>query len=145
MPEPFTRLIPVGADLAEVGRVQRELAGLWEEFALPAELENPVSLALEEVLSNVLRHGGTAGVPLDVRVAFEAGAQGFAFEVSDSAAPYNPLDHADPDLTLPLAQRRPGGLGVFIVKKLADELRYQRRDGRNHLRFFKRFPPAAPA
>jgi sigma-B regulation protein RsbU (phosphoserine phosphatase) len=59
--------------------------------------------------------------------------------VSDSAGEYNPLARADPDLTLPLEQRRPGGLGVFLVKQLADEVSYERREGRNHLRFLKRF------
>lgn len=138
MPEPFTITLEVGDDLSEVGRVQEELESLWASRRLPEEVDNPVSLALEEVLSNVLRHAATAGQSSEIRVTFTGSATGFAFEVSDSAAAYDPLARPDPDIALPLEQRRPGGLGVFLVKKLADEVTYRRMDGRNHLRFFKR-------
>lgn len=139
MPEPFTKTIEVRDDIAEVGRVQRELTELWEKLALPADLEMPVGLALEEVLSNVLRHGRMDGCPRGIRVTFNVREQGFEFEVSDAATPFDPLARPEPDITLGLDQRRPGGLGVFIVKKLADELNYERREDRNHLRFLKYF------
>jgi anti-sigma regulatory factor (Ser/Thr protein kinase) len=135
----FTKTVEVRDNVSEVGRIQCEFSALWQQLGLPADIENDVSLALEEVLSNVLRHSSSNGRPREIRVTFNCGPAGFAFEVSDSADPYDPLARPDPDLTLPLEQRRGGGLGVFLVKQLADELSYERRDGRNQLRFFKRF------
>jgi len=143
MPEPITLTLEVADDLAEVGRVQEELSSLWASRALPGEIEPTVSLALEEVLSNVLRHGRRNGTPFGIRVTFAVDAAGFEFEVSDGAEAYNPLARPDPDLTLSLEQRRPGGLGVFLVKQLADEVGYEHRNGRNHLRFRKLFGPRA--
>ena len=93
----------------------------------------------EEALSNVLRHSVSVGRPKEIRVTFEARATGFSFEVSDGAMAYNPLARPGPDVARPLAERRPGGLGVFLVKRLAGEVTYEHRDGRNHLRFLKRF------
>ena len=139
MPDVMTRTIEVGGELSEVSRVQEELEQLWEAASLPGEIECTVSLALEEVLSNVLRHGGEGSGQGGTLVTFRVLDRGFEFEVSDCGLAYDPLLRPDPDLKAPLEERRPGGLGVFLVKKLADEVSYQRRDGRNNLRFFKKF------
>jgi len=138
--EAYSQTIEVGDDLSEVARVQEELSSLWATHLLPEETELVVSLALEEVLSNVLRHGRTDGESAEIQVTFTVDSGGFAFEVSDRAAPYNPLLRPDPDVDLPLEQRKAGGLGVFIVKRLADTVSYERRDGKNCLRFRKAFP-----
>jgi anti-sigma regulatory factor (Ser/Thr protein kinase) len=139
MTEPYFEKIHVGDELAEVERVQEVLCALWESRELPPELEHTVSLALEEVLSNVLRHGHAGCRSREITVTFRVDAAGFEFEVADGAAPFDPLARPDPDVTLPLERRKPGGLGVFLVKRLADELAYEFKDGRNHLRFRKQF------
>jgi anti-sigma regulatory factor (Ser/Thr protein kinase) len=137
--EPFRQTIAVGDGLSEVGRIQEELAALWERMALPADMEGTVSLALEEALSNVLRHSKAEGGSRGIEVVFQVEPDGFEFEISDSTTEYNPLARPDPDVTLPLEKRRPGGLGVYLVKQLADEVSYERREGKNRLRFLKRF------
>src|SRR5262249_8114123 len=138
MMEPYQQIIPVRDDLTEVGRVQEELNELWTTRSLPPDIEPSVSLALEEVLSNVLRHGASNGSSR-IQGVFRVDTEGFEFEVSDAAPEYNPLTRPDPDVNLPLHERRPGGLGVYIVKQLADELSYERLEGRNRLRFRKFF------
>jgi serine/threonine-protein kinase RsbW len=88
--------------------------------------------ALDEVLSNVVRHGwqGQPGT-IDVTFAREAGT--VRVEVSDSGAPFNPLLSAAPDTSAPLEHRAVGGLGITLVRALAHELHYERRDERNCL------------
>jgi len=139
MIEPFAKTIAVNDDVKEVGRIQDDLAALWSQYELPPAAENVVSLALEEVLSNVLRHSRVEGRSADVRVTFTIHPSWFEFEVSDSAPPFNPLLQPDPDLDRPLEERRPGGLGIFLVKRLADYIAYDRSGRRNHLRFRKFF------
>jgi anti-sigma regulatory factor (Ser/Thr protein kinase) len=142
MPEFTSRSFAVRDDLTEVSRIQEELEAFWKALHLPDETGNVVSLALEEVLSNVLRHGRQTGKSSEILVCFRADPLGFEFEVSDAGTPYNPLLRADPDLTLPISERRPGGLGVYMVKQLADAVTYEWRDSRNHVRFLKRLPVA---
>ena len=55
----------------------------------------------------------------------------------DSGIKYNPLANEDPDLELELHERQIGGLGVFMVKKLTDEVTYEYTDGKNILKFRK--------
>jgi len=130
-----SEVLRVRNDLTEISRLQEVFAGLAEEWRLPSEIEFKISLALEEVLSNVLRHGCMPGAEHKIEVRLARDGEGIEFEVIDDGIAYDPLSRPDPDVTLPLDQRRPGGLGVFLVRKIADELRYERSEGRNHLFF----------
>jgi anti-sigma regulatory factor (Ser/Thr protein kinase) len=132
----------VAPDLAEVERLNALLSQSWVERELPPEQEMPVTLALEEILSNVIRHNAAAGAAeISARFTFEPAA--FELEVVDNGHPFNPLELPPLDPAAPLEDRRPGGMGVFILRQLADELRYEYRDGRNRLVFRKNWQPSA--
>jgi anti-sigma regulatory factor (Ser/Thr protein kinase) len=139
MIEPFVQTFQVGDSLTEVTRIQDLLGAIWDEHGLPPENESDASLMVEEVLTNILRHGRHDGQACNIEMTLSCDAQGFEIHVSDTAAPYDPLARPDPDVTLSLENRRPGGLGVFMVKRLADQIAYQYVNGRNHLRIGKRF------
>ena len=138
------KLYRVHNDLAEVARVGDEVRGLWAEHGLPEDLEMPVTLALEEALSNVIRHGCLPGQEYDIQVRFAASERAVEIELSDNARPFDPLSLPPPNLDLPIEQRKPGGLGVFLVRQLMDEVSYEFRGGRNQLRFRKQLPASAP-
>ena len=57
--------------------------------------------------------------------------------IEDHGIPFNPLEREDPDTTLSADDRKIGGLGIFMVKKSMDEMKYEYRDGRNILTFRK--------
>jgi anti-sigma regulatory factor (Ser/Thr protein kinase) len=132
--------VSVRNDINEVARASEILAGFWADHRLPSEPEMDASLALEEILSNVIRHGCEPGRDYDIRVRISLGQGRYELEISDNATPYNPLLRPDPNLDLPIEQRTPGGLGVFLVKQLADDLRYEFENGRNILTFRKNLP-----
>ena len=106
--------------------------------ALDPEAVWPVHVALDEVLSNVVRHG-TGGRPnslIDVTFALEAGS--LEVTVVDDGPEWDPLTLPPPDTTAPLDARRPGGLGVHLVRNLMDRVTYTRDEDRNHLVFARR-------
>ena len=143
VPEPITQTLEVQNEISEVERANDVLRDLWVRHALPEDLEAPVSMCLEEVLSNVIRHGCLAGKEYDIKVRYtilDGGSGGIEVEVSDNGKPFDPLSLPPPDLTVPLEQRQAGGLGVFLVRKMMDEVHYQHRNGRNHFRFRKAWP-----
>lgn len=137
------RLFRVRNDLREVARVGDEVRALWMEQGFPEELEMPVTLALEEALSNVIRHGCVPEQEYDIRVHFSGNEQAVKIEVSDNARPFDPLSLPPPALDVPIQQRKIGGLGVFLVRKLMDEVTYEFREGRNRLCFRKQLSGAA--
>lgn len=143
MADPMVEILDVKNDLSEVGRANDALRELWVRCTLPDEFEMPVTLCLEEVLSNVIRHGCQPGQQCDIQVRYTLVAGGIEVEVSDDAQAFDPLSLPPPNLTAPLEQRKPGGLGVLLVRKMMDEVCYEYRDGRNHLLFRKYWPAAA--
>ena len=122
---------------ADVNEALREL---WRRHALPEDFEMPVTLCLEEVLSNVIRHGCTPGNSCDIEVRYQIFDGGIEVQVSDNARAFDPLSLPAPDLSAPLEKRQAGGLGVFLVRKMMDEVRYDYRDGRNRFVFRKYWP-----
>jgi anti-sigma regulatory factor (Ser/Thr protein kinase) len=143
MPEPIVQVLNFQNALSEVERANDALRELWVGCALPEDLEVPVVMCVEEVLSNVIRHGCRPGQDCDIQVRYTVlpGTPGcIEVEVSDNARAFDPLSLPSPDLTVPLEQRKAGGLGVFLVRKMMDVVHYERRDGRNHLLFRKHWP-----
>jgi phosphoserine phosphatase RsbU/P len=104
-----------------------------ERSGLPEELRNDVMVIVDEVLSNVLKHGSVAReqVELEIQLSIEDGALVLRF--ADSGTPFNPLSAAAPALELAESERPPGGVGIHLVKALTDSQRYARENGRNVL------------
>lgn len=59
-------------------------------------------------------------------------------EFRDHGVAFDPLAKPDPDVTLGIAERKVGGLGIYFVKKMMDEVRYARVDGENILTLVKK-------
>ena len=97
------------------------------------ELLLRIELVLEELLVNHVQHAyGPGGGDSEV-VCFRRAPDCFCLEVVDEAAPFDPLAHASPDLTLGPGDRPIGGLGIHMVRSLADQLSYRREAGKNVL------------
>lgn len=109
------------------------------------ELLLKIELVLEELLVNHVLHAYGSGEG-DSEVACSRRAPAcFCLEVVDEAAPFNPLGHATPDLTLAPEDRPIGGLGIHVVRSLADEISYRREAGKNVLTVCFALAPAAQA
>jgi serine/threonine-protein kinase RsbW len=102
-------------------------AGFSEAF------RSRVRLASEEALVNVIRHAypGTAG-PVEVNRTKAAGPA-LIVEIRDGGPAFDPLAVEAPDLDADLEKRRVGGLGVFFIRQVTDQVRYRRERGENVL------------
>ena len=88
-----------------------------------------IELVLEELLVNHVSHAYGSGEG-DSEVVCSCRPGFFCVEVVDEAAPFDPLQQASPDVTLAPGERPIGGLGIFMVRSLADEIHYRREAGR---------------
>ncbi len=98
-----------------------------------------IRLAAEEIFINIAHYAyapDTGRVNVTVEVEDEPRIARLIFK--DSGVPYDPLAKEDPDVSLPAGERKIGGLGIFLVKKTMDEMRYVYRDGCNILILEKR-------
>jgi len=92
-----------------------------------------IELALEELLVNIISYAYPEGEgPIELTCRPDARNR-LVFEIADSGVPFNMLAYGDPDTIAEIEERRIGGLGIFFVKQLMDEVHYRREDDRNIL------------
>lgn len=117
------------------------LAEWVDELGIPMELNMPINLALEEAVSNVMLYAypGRNDGKVFVEFAKAKDEQGekLIFTISDSGIPFDPTAKPEADITLSAEDRAIGGLGIHLVRKLMDEIRYERQDEKNILTLVK--------
>ena len=92
-----------------------------------------IELTLEEALVNIISYAypGAAG---EMEISCTVGGPDrFILEISDRGIPFDVLSIAEPDLMADVEERKVGGLGVYLIKKLMDDVVYRREEGRNIL------------
>lgn len=124
-------------------------AAAFDEFCrlsqVPQDARWRFQVVLDEVLSNIVRHG-YQGLEGSIGLTFARARDAIIVDVVDRAPPFDPSQAPAPDTTSPLETRRPGGLGVRFAESLLDGLSYERRGEENHLRLTWRLPGSgAPA
>jgi serine/threonine-protein kinase RsbW len=90
-------------------------------------------MVIEEIVRNLIEH--TPPYAVDERIAVDLAVSGDAVTVTitDTRPSFDPAWAPELDVTAPLEERRPGGMGVHLVRSLTDELRYERIGERNRL------------
>jgi serine/threonine-protein kinase RsbW len=116
-------------DLRELERLVERVDQFCRAEGLDGEAAFELNLALEELFVNAVLHGGCGGTRGAATVRMWPIADGsVGVEFRDRGAPFNPATAAEPDLTAPLEDRKPGGLGIHLVRRIMSDLEY-RRDG----------------
>lgn len=125
----------VDARLDSLNPLQDFISEQAEGLLTPGRIQQ-VLLATEEALVNIFSYAYPEDSPGKVVVACEpVDPGGLQIRFEDSGTPFNMLDSDDPDVTLSLEERNIGGLGIFFIRQMMDELSYERKDGKNILTF----------
>ena len=90
-------------------------------------------MVLDEVVSNIIRHGSPDGARREIRVRLALEAGRLLVEVEDDGIPFDPRAVPEPDLDAPVERRRPGGLGIPLCRALMERIDYAREGRINRL------------
>ena len=118
--------------------IKRDLSSLEQIATMVQDFSNSqgiseadcfsISLAIEEIVTNLIRHQPRNDE--GIRVRMEASADRVIVTIVDPGSVFfDPTAAKDPKVDLPMEQRKPGGLGIFLTKKVMDEVHYEFRDG----------------
>jgi len=116
------------------------LAEWMEGLDIPAELNMPLNLALEEAVSNVMLYAypeQSGQVLVECTRRYREQTEQIVFTISDSGIPFDPTQHAEADISLSAEEREIGGLGIHLVRQIMDEVRYVREENKNILTLIK--------
>ena len=100
----------------------------------PEVLKSIMLIAVEEIFVNIAHYayGGKSGEAI-INLDIKQDPKCCRVEFRDRGIPYNPLEKADPDITLSAEEREIGGLGIYMVKQSMDKVEYRYEDGCNIL------------
>jgi serine/threonine-protein kinase RsbW len=98
-----------------------------------------IELAAEEALVNIIDYA-YPDHPGDIKVTCLQDPKTFAIEIEDTGIAFDMLSIKDPDISASISDREIGGLGVFLIRKLMDEVHYHRENGKNILNLIVHIP-----
>lgn len=104
-----------------------------EEVSSLGEAYGVIRLVTEELVVNIADYAYPDGGNDFLDVEIERDEKHIMLRFCDGGVPFNPLEQPSPDISLPMEQRRIGGLGLLIVIKKMDSVTYEYTDGKNVL------------
>ena len=109
-----------------------------EEIECPMKTQMQIDVAVEELFVNIANYAYTPEVgPATIQFSLDDDPRRARITFIDHGIPYNPLEKADPDITLSVEERAIGGLGIYMVKKSMDDMQYEYKDSQNILTIWK--------
>ena len=130
--------ITMQPDAEDLENVFAAVEAFAERAEWPMKLVFQAKLILEEMALNVINYGGVEGdEPIGITRKTEDDT--VTIEIRDAGQPFDPVKAAPtPDLSLELEERPIGGLGLYLVRTMVDEMHYRRHEGYNHITLITR-------
>jgi sigma-B regulation protein RsbU (phosphoserine phosphatase) len=130
-PPDAVKKLEINASLENLNKALNFINTELEQHGCPEDIRGKIEIAVEEIFVNITNYAyspdsGNAVIFLSV-------TDNIIIRFEDTGRPYNPLEKGEPDLSKPLMERDIGGLGVFLVKKLMDNVEYSRVGNKNVL------------
>lgn len=130
--------ITIENEMSEMNKVHDFVDNLCMDLNLNSELTMSLNLAVEEIVANVIMYAYENSKNKKIDIAKEIDENGnVIFTIIDSGIPFDPIEKSDPDINMPAEDRPIGGLGIFIVKQIMDEVKYFRVKNLNILKMKK--------
>lgn len=116
--------------------------------SVPQELIDRLDLCLNEVLANLLDHAGPGALEAPVELLLDpgdpTGGSPVCLRVRDAGAPFDPTAAPNPTAPTVLAETGIGGLGLVMVRRFCDDMRYRRINDLNELTLCLSWPQETP-
>lgn len=131
--------LTIAATVENIGTVTDFVDEQLEALDCPVKAQMQIDIAIDELFGNIAHyayHPEVGNATVRVEVTEEPLAVIVTF--IDRGVPYDPLNAAEPDITLSAEDRQLGGLGIYMVKKSMDEISYEYKDGKNILSIKKK-------
>ena len=112
--------------------------GQLEALDCSMKAQMQIDVAVDEIFGNIARYAyGEGRGDATVRFDFDGTSRMASISFLDRGMPFDPLKKADPDVTLSVEEREVGGLGIYLVKKTMDDMKYRYENGMNVLTLYK--------
>ena len=115
------------------------LTAIAKELNMPSKALRQCLIVSDEIFSNIAYYAYPQNQgDVNIKVAFDKDNHILIITFTDTGIAYNPLETPEPDITASVEDRKIGGLGIFMVKKLMDNIEYTRKNDCNVLTLKKK-------
>ena len=119
-------------EIGEIAKLATFVESIGEELMLSPDLVFNLNLVLEEAVSNIILYAYPKQMGKEISVQAEKTDNKLIFTLTDSGKEFDPTKESpEVDINLPAEERGIGGLGIFLIKNIMNEVEYQRVEGRN--------------
>jgi anti-sigma regulatory factor (Ser/Thr protein kinase) len=119
--------------IEELTSLAEQIDKLAEEWDLSPALAMNINLVVEEAVSNVIFYAYTDNGKHEIRISISLKNKLLTIKITDDGISFNPLLKQQPDITLPAEDRPVGGLGIYLISQMMDEMNYSRKENQNIL------------
>jgi len=126
-------VLQLGPALPELARLYPWMTDVAAAARLPAPLLAGIRVALEEVVSNVARHGFAPGADGEIVVTFRCEPGGWVLEVSDNGTAFDPTGAPARARGMSLLDDEVGGWGLGLIRHYCKDIAYAHVGGLNRL------------
>lgn len=123
------RRFAVTPDRASISGVSDFFDGCLEEFSIPLRIGYSLKVVTDEIYSNMVYYSGAKAA----EILFKNESEQIILVFEDDGKPYNPLEAEEPDISAGIEEREIGGLGLFMVKKMAESVQYEYTGDKNRM------------
>ena len=125
-------------DIAEIGKLNEFVEALGGEFSLSPEVVFNLNLVLEEAVVNIINYAYPKEEHEKIYLSARLLENSIVLVLTDTGKEFDPTMVPDTDITLSAEERPIGGLGIFLIRQIMNEVKYERIDGKNILTLEKK-------
>ena len=125
------------SNLSELDNLCRHLETFGQKTGLSKKFVFEVNLVLDELFTNIISYGFDDGCEHVIKVTITPENGGLCLYIEDDGKPFNPVEFEVPDVSCSIEECKIGGLGIHIIRKLMDDICYERCEDKNILNLKK--------
>lgn len=125
-------------DINEINKLNQFIEEIGEEFSLAPDIVFNLTLVLEEAVVNVINYAYPKEEHQHIYLSAKLQGGSIIFVLTDSGKEFDPTLAPEADITLSAEDRPIGGLGIFLIRNIMNEVKYERIEGKNVLTMEKK-------
>lgn len=138
MPITSPYIIEIPASTVHLGQVRSEVGRLASGFGFSEKDVQEIQLAVDEACTNVIKHAYKNDDSHSLNVVISGERDTFSITINHSGIPFDESKYHEPVIRDQIKQRKKGGVGVYLIKKLMDHVEYHSSDNHNEILMLKR-------
>ena len=132
------KTIILANEISEISRLYDFIEEIGNEFSLPPDVIFNLNLVLEEAVVNIINYAYPKEEHQSIYLSASLHEGSVIFVLTDTGKEFDPTMVPDADISLSAEDRQIGGLGIFLIRQIMNEVKYERIEGKNVLTLEKK-------